>query len=257
MADTLFTTIERAHGERAWGAVLDAGTGNHSLDWICTLETRRWTAITGDSRRRERMAERFGPRMRLGDRILSGNWTDSGLLAGQEFDTVLADYLLGAVDGFAPYFQDRLFSRLRRHVRPGGRLYTVGLGPYPDQSDTPGGRLILEIARLRDACILLAGHRCYREYPMEWVCRHLEGAGFEINDAVKVPIMYGARFINGQLNVCLRKLPLFQDRALADRMRAHIEDVREQALSLSALDRGGIRFGHDYVVTATRPETTT
>lgn len=256
MADTLFTTIERAHGDRPWGAVLDAGTGNHSLSWVCSLETRRWTAITGDPHRRDRMAEKFGPQMRLGDRILSGNWTDAGLLADQQFDVVLADYLLGAVDGFAPYFQDRLFERLRRHVRPGGRLYVVGLGPYPDQSDTPGGRLVLEIARLRDACILLAGHRCYREYPRDWVCRHLEGAGFTVNDAVSVPIVYGERFINGQLNVCLRKLPLFRDRALAERMREHIEDLRRQALALPSLKRGGIRFGHDYVVTATRPETT-
>ena len=257
MADTLFTTIERAHGDRPWGSVLDAGTGDHSLGWICGLPTRRWTAITGDARRRDRMAERFGTKMRLGDRILSGNWTDPGMLAGEQFDVVLADYLLGAVDGFAPYFQDRLFERLWLHTKPGGRLYTVGLGPYPDQSDTPGGRLILEIARLRDACILLAGHRCYREYPRDWVIRHLTAAGFTVDDAVSVPILYGARFINGQLNVCLRKLPLFADQALAEQMRSHIEDVRQQALALPSLQqKGGIRFGHDYVVSATRPATT-
>jgi hypothetical protein len=250
MADTLFNTIERTHGDRPWGSVLDAGTGDHSLSWLCEQPTRRWTAITGDARRRDRMAERFGPRMRMGDRLLSGNWTDPGLLAGEAFDVVIADYLIGAIDGFAPYFQDRLFTRLRPHVRSGGRLYVVGLAPYPDRSDTAGGRLILEIARLRDACILLAGHRCYREYPRDWIERQLSQAGFTVEDAVSVPILYGERFINGQLNVCLRKLPLLSDQELAEKMRAHIEDVRRQALALPSLKRGGISFGHDYVVTA-------
>jgi hypothetical protein len=250
MADTLFTTIERTHGDRPWGSVLDAGTGNHSLGWLCSLPTQRWTAITGDNNRQERMTGTFGLRMREEDRLLAGNWTDPGLLAGESFDVVIADYLLGAIDGFAPYFQDQLFVRLRQHVRPGGHLYVVGLGPYPDQADSSGGRLILEIARLRDACILLAGHRCYREYPREWVIRHLEHAGFTVEDAVSVPILYRERFINGQLNVCLRKLPLLHDAALAEQMGRHIEALREQALALPALQQGGIRFGHDYVVTA-------
>lgn len=250
MADTLFTTIERTHGDRPWGAVLDAGTGNHSLSWLCSLPTERWTAITGDPLRQQRMAKVFGPRMRTEDRMLSGNWTDPGLLAGESFDVVIADYLLGAIDGFAPYFQDRLFGRLRHHVRPGGRLYIVGLGPYPERTETSGGRVILEIARLRDACILLAGHRCYREYPRDWVTRNLELTGFTVEDAVSVPILYRERFINGQLNVCLRKLPLFHDAGLAEQMRRHIEALRAQALALPELQQGGIRFGHDYVVTA-------
>lgn len=250
MADTLFTIIERTHGQRPWGSVLDAGTGNHSLSWLCDLPTSRWTAITGDTHRRERMAQHFGPKMRMGDRLLAGNWTDPGLLGMEQFDVVIADYLLGAIDGFAPYFQDQLFSRLHRHVRPEGRLYVVGLGPYPDHSDTPGGRIILEIARLRDACILLAGHRCYREYPQEWVTRQLQRSGFVVEDAVRVPIVYGKRFINGQLDVCLRKLPLFKDRVLAEQMRKHVEDVRHQALSLPSMQSKGIHFGHDYVITA-------
>ena len=249
--DTLFDTIERFHGAHPWGDVLDAGTGDHSLAWLCGLPTRRWTAITGDDRRRDRMRDGFRARTRHADRILSGNWTDPALLAGEQFDVVLADYLLGAIDGFAPYFQDRLFSRLRPHLRPGGRLYVVGLAPYPDHADTPGGRLILEIARLRDACILLAGHRCYREYPLDWVLRALDSAGFTVQDAVSVDIIYGPRFINGQLDVCLRKLPYFQDAALAERMKAHIEDTRARALRLQETLSGGIHFGQDYVVSAT------
>lgn len=194
------------------------------------------------------MKRDFSAQIRAQDEVIVGNWTDPGLLAGERFDVVLADYLLGAIDGFAPYFQDTLFKRLRPHV--GGKLYVVGLAPYPDQAQTPGGEAILEIARLRDACILLAGHRCYREYPLSWVRRSLESAGFAIENEQSLSIRYGARFINGQLNVCVRKLKYFQDPVLAGSMRMHIEAVRAKALALREVEEGGIRFGEDYVVCA-------
>lgn len=248
MADSLFSTIEHFHDNQPWGSVLDAGTGNHSLEWLCGLPTERWVGITGDPHRRDRMQRDFSARARAQDQLIVGNWTDPGLLAGEQFDVVLADYLLGAIDGFAPYFQDILFKRLRPHVR--GKLYVVGLAPYPDHARTPGGKTILEIARLRDACIMLAGHRCYREYPLSWVKRSLEGAGFEIVNEQSLSIRYGARFINGQLDVCMRKLKYFQDQALASAMRMHIEAVRAKALALEEVLAGGIRFGEDYVVSA-------
>lgn len=247
VADTLFDTLVRLRRGRPWGSVLDAGTGDHSLSWICGLDTSRWTAVTGDPARERGMVAAFQGRMRPQDRIVSGNWTDPLLLHGEAYDVVLADYLLGAVDGFAPYFQDRLFERLRPHV--GEVLYAIGLAPYPDRADTPGGRVILEIARLRDACILLAGHRCYREYPLDWTVRHLERAGFEIEDAISFPIVYRERFINGQLDVCKRKLPYFGDRALAAAMEATIAELRERALGICQVE-GGIRFGEDWVVAA-------
>jgi hypothetical protein len=247
MADELFDTVVRWQGGRPWGCVLDAGTGEHSLNWICGLPQEGWTAITGDPVRATRMTEAREGRMRPTDRILAGNWTDPMLLQGERFETVLADYLLGAVDGFAPYFQDQLFARLRPHVA--GRLYIIGLAPYPDQATTPGGRLILEIARLRDACILLAAHRCYREYPLDWVLRHLEGSGYRVLEARSIPILYRERFINGQLDVCRSKLPYMADRGLAAQMERHIEELRARALGLAEL-REGIRFGEDYVVAA-------
>jgi hypothetical protein len=255
MADALFDTIERWQGDRPWGRVLDAGTGAHSLQWIRSLDTTGWTAVTGDPARERNLRGELGAALRDTDDIVTGNWSDELFLAEQRFDTVLADYLLGALDGFAPYHQDRLFGRLRRHVR--GRLYVVGLGPYADGivpgegADTEAGRVILEIARLRDACILLAGHRCYREYPMDWVVRNLEQHGFLVQEAVQVPIVYRARFVNGQLDVCLRKLAYFADQDVAAAMRAHIGEVRARALD--ACERlGGLRFGHDHVVAAER-----
>ena len=254
--DALFSTIRRFHGEQAWGSVLDAGTGWHSLSWIRTLETTRWTAITGARAREDDLLRRLAPTgPREQDRILTGNWTDPHLLEDDVYDVVLADYLLGAIDGFAPYFQVELFERLRPHVRPGhGRLYVVGLEPYPDHAADEGGRLVLEIARLRDACILLAGHRCYREYPREWVHGALERAGFEVHDSVAIPIVYRRRFVDGQLDVCVRKLPFIRDPGLKEAMRAHIADLRVRAHAHLLQSGGGICFGSDYVVAAGRRE---
>ena len=52
----------------------------------------------------------------------------------------------------------------KRHIKD--KMYIIGLEPYPDVTDSKGGQLILELSRLRDACILLAKHRPYREYPL-------------------------------------------------------------------------------------------
>lgn len=220
--------------------MLDAGAGEHSLRWLGGLPTQRLVGVTAGANAAMRGA------LRPQDQLLIGNWTDEALLAGERFDVVLADYLLGAIDGFAPYFQDRLFARLRRHV--GGVLYVVGLDPMPDSAVEPGGQLIIDINRLRDACILLAGHRCYREYPMEWTLRSLEGAGYRVEAAERLPILFGERYVRSQLGVCERKLPFFGDRALAERMGEHIAELRGRALQ--AVAAGPICFGNDYVVSA-------
>src|SRR3982751_1667463 len=96
--DALFAEIVRLQGNTPWGSVLDAGTGRHSLSFVKSLPTSRWTAVTA----------RPAPALeteRAQDRIVVGNWTDTALLDGESFDTVLVDYVVGALDGFAPYFQ--------------------------------------------------------------------------------------------------------------------------------------------------------
>ncbi len=247
VTDALFDQLVAWQGDHDWGRLLDAGTGQHSLRWVLGLSTSAWTAVTGGKSREDELRHTLGHRMRPGDRLVTGNWSDPALLAGERFDTVLADYLLGALDGFAPYFQDQLFQRLRPHVA--GRLYVVGLGPYGDEGGGEAGDTVRAIARLRDACILLAGHRCYREYPLSWVERHLDAAGFRVTARSRVPIVYGQRWVDGQLDVCLRKLPHFADPALAETMRAQVASLRAAALK-TCKRQGGLRFGHDWLVAA-------
>jgi len=179
--------------------------------------------------------------------LVRGDWSDPALLLGQVFDTVLADYLLGALDGFAPYFQDQLFGRLHRHV--GTRLYVVGVTPILGHEGTEQEAWLQRMVRLRDACILLAGRRCYREFPQAWVHRQLDASGFRIADAWALPIVYREAFVNRQLDVATRKLVLVRDQALVQGLTGRIEALREEGLALvGKLD--GLRCGADYVVVA-------
>ena len=249
---SLFQRIADLQGDRPWGAMLDAGTGRHSMQWLLGLGTTRWTAVTGADSMARKTSDAIGDRMRPQDRLVVGNWIDPDLLAGERYDTVLADYLLGAIEGFAPYWQEQLFARLRGLVTPGGRLYVVGLEPYvpqnPDALDAAGS-LVTRIGRLRDACLLLAGDRPYREYPADWTLRQIERAGFRVLHAEQVPIRFGTRFVDGQLDMCGRVLERVSDRPLAAALHAHTEALRMEA-HLRIAEDGGLRTGHDYVIAA-------
>ncbi|MCB9745072.1 MAG: class I SAM-dependent methyltransferase, partial [Alphaproteobacteria bacterium] len=139
MGDKLFSRIERHQGDEPWGAVLDAGAGEHSMRWLAGLGASELVGVTAAHWMAERVRRGLADVLRPQDRLVVGNWTDPTLLEGERFDTVVADYLLGAIDGFAPYFQDQLFSRLLPHV--GRRLYVVGMAPFPDDAADEGGRL--------------------------------------------------------------------------------------------------------------------
>lgn len=244
----LFRHIESLHGPEPWGALLDAGTGTHSIGWIRSLATTRWTAVSGSQAHAAQVGRAVADTRRPGDRIIVGNWADPTLLAGERYDIVLADYLLGAIDGFAPYFQHRLFARLRPLV--GKRLYIVGLEPYvAGTPDTTAGRIAWKIGRFRDTCLLLAGEQPYREYPVQWVVDHLEASGFRVTSARRFPIRYKQRFVNSQIDMCAPRLERMADRALATALAAHGSALRDEALA--HIEREGcLHHGFDYVLAA-------
>ena len=248
MRSTLFEYVSTLHAGRPWGTMLDAGTGPWSAQWVSSLDTPRWTGVTGSHKMADDVMKAVADRLRPEDRIVVGYWSDQSLLAGEVYDTVLADYLLGAIDGFTPYAQYTLFERLRPLV--GNRLYVIGLEPYvPYTPSTPAGRIICEIGRLRDACLLLAASRPYREYPSDWTVSHLESAGYRIVDRKSFPIIYDQRFINGALDMSVDLTKRLSDRQLAEALQQHAEDLRKRALALHEAE-GGLRHGADYVITA-------
>ncbi|MSQ00389.1 MAG: class I SAM-dependent methyltransferase [Myxococcales bacterium] len=232
--DALFSWFEGLHGAH-WGSVLDAGSGDHSLRWLQSLGPGSLTGVTAESWRMEGLRQ-----VAPSARVLLGEWSDPALLAGERFDVVVADYVIGSIDGHAPYFQYEFLQRLRPHVAD--RLYLVGLEPQPRD-----GSVLDEVCRVRDAAILLAGHRCYREYPRDVVLAWLGRAGFKVIDSRSFPNRLGARFVNGQLDVAARKLPAFQDRGVASAMEAHIVELRARALA--AVPQV---WGVDWVIAAER-----
>ena len=155
--DALFGSIEKQQGDKPFGMVLDAGTGLHSLRWLATLRSKgleRCVAITAD-KVMQRNCEREVEALNAMDyiEVVIGNWFENNNESNNKmnssssrssssdsfnfqegiFDVILADYLIGAMDGFSPYTQDLIVPKLAKLLRPGGRLYIVGLQPIPDQ----------------------------------------------------------------------------------------------------------------------------
>lgn len=245
---TLFDWIAEAHAPRDWGAVLDAGTGVNSMRWLQGLPTRRIVGVTGSARMAKAVAEAAAP-PRPQDRMVVGNWTDPDLLGAERFDVVLADYLFGAVEGFAPYTQDLMAARLRRHCA--GRLYVTAIAPYvPGPAPrSEAGRLVWRLGRLRDACLMLAGEQPYREFPLDWMLRQLDRAGFRVVASRRFPIRFGARFVEAQAGMIRDRIGRIPDASLRFALLAHAEALREEALE--AVERlGRLRHGEDYVVAA-------
>ncbi len=153
------------------------------------------------------------------------------------FDVVIADYLVGAMEGFTPFQQEKLFSQLKKYV--GKRMYIVGQEPYQLPNDyhgklnysehvkhANGEKLAQEmvssilivgcisepkftnpdIMKLRDAVLLLTGERFYREFPVEWIIHALETAGYKVEDVRLFPIVWGSSALLKQLQLCTDKM---------------------------------------------------
>jgi hypothetical protein len=244
----LFSYIDALQGEIPYGRVLDAGTGPRSLRWLITLDTVSCTAITGDPLMQRQVQRLLGEWQRPQDRLLVGNWSDPDLLAGEQFDTVIADYLLGAIEGFAPFFQTALFARLRPLTVK--RLYVTGAEPYVvGRPADEAGALIWEIGRHRDACLTLLGKQPYREYPLDWVVAELRRSGFEPVATRKFPSGYKAGFVNSQIGLCRPGLERLADQVLGHALIAHGEALRSRALAYIA-EHGSLSHGFAYVVAA-------
>ena len=275
----------------SFGDFLDAGTGSHSLRWMASIIHRdrlllaatqskktqstngqqssstttavaaprvtmkSYTAITADESMRRRVHSEATELniTNYGD-IIIGNWEDTTLLAGKMYDTIIADYLIGAMDGFAPYYQDAIFERLVQHLRPGGCLLVIGLQPIPDSQQGGDGDVFCRITKVRDACILLASHRCYREYPLEWITRQMNRIPtLHVTTTKQFPINYTYETMVRQINVGRSKLPLFTNKELAKEMGVLLDELEKESYTVTKRQKDGkVTLGFDYIVVAER-----
>jgi len=244
----IFACIEAMQGDAPYGRVLDAGTGPRSIGWLTKLDTYSWTAVTGAKAMAAQVKQFLGDRQRPQDRLVVGNWNNPKLLAGEQFDTVLAENLLGSIEGFAPYFQTELFARLRALTAK--RLYVVGMEPYVvDRPKDPAGVLIWEIGRYRDACLTLSGQRHYREFPLNWVLAQLQRSGFKPVGVRKVAIGFKSDFAKGQIDLCRPPLERMADKALGQALITHGEELKRRALA-HIESNGSLTNGSFHVIAA-------
>lgn len=261
-ADPLFRAIEEVHEARKqrYGVIMDAGTGGHSLKWLATLPAvDRIVAVSADLSSGEGKGA-HNMRSKLGDNdvLVQGSWCTGHPPVQVKCDTILCDYLLGSMDGFTPYEQDRLVDDLLPFLQPDGLIHFVGLQPIYTlltptayRALTDAQRVVVDVARLRDACILLAAHRPYREYPVAWLERHLNASGLDlVAPPRKYSVLWKHATVKTQLNVARRKLPYFNDAALATATEARIDALDTAAATL--LGTAGVSYGFDYVVSAAR-----
>ena len=174
-----------------------------------------------------------------------GNWMDPAFLDGETFDVVLADYLLGAVERFAPYFQYSLLKKLRGITR--SRFYLVGMEPYPEPI-TPAERVVNDIANFRDSCHLHLGERFHREFPVEWVVARLQECGFIVRATDRFPILYGKSFVDAELGLAEKLLNRLPAGPLRKGLQARLAEIHKAAAA--ALKQGGLPGGYDYLIAA-------
>ena len=146
-----------------------------------------------------------------------------------------------------------MYNRLRHHLNPNGRLYVIGMNPIPDSANPPAD-IIAEIRQARDACILLAGHRPYRyhmgfryhadstwvmyalwfispllyqrEFPLDWMTRHLNNAEFKVIGSKNFTILHSGESASRQIKVARSKLSLMRNKELQVGMETYLQDLQ-------------------------------
>lgn len=139
-------------------------------------------------------------------------------------------------------------------------MYMIGLQPLSESStpadaseaETRAGALLQEMARTRDACILLAGRRCYREFPMAWYQHQLRIAGLKEFGSVKMANVYSRDTVQRQIKVARNQLVLFRDEAVARALETELDNLDERVGE--CLAGGKVRFGFDFVIAAALPK---
>ena len=102
---------------------------------------------------------------------------------------------------------------------------------------------------MRDACILLANERPYREYPYEWINRALTRMdNITIKRRKMYPLRQTYKMLVKQIDVGRSKLQHFQSSKLKEEMANVLDDLDKQSLELTKKYKDGkFRSGFNYV----------
>lgn len=246
MSDAIFSKIVELQGGN-FGNVLDAGTGRASLEWLCTINSNSWSAVTFEEGRRQILARDFQQKIRPCDRLLRLNWCDSDqvdrILANTQFEVVLADYFFGSVDRYVPHSLNRCMAQLCARLAPGGHLFVVGQEP-----DHSSDSLFTQLERLRDATQILCQRRPHREVPAAEVIEGLESFGLQMLRHHRFENHYGIEYFQRELGV-LRQLvnQKIESLRLRGALSEEITALQEKAESKLA-NGASLAHSHDYLL---------
>lgn len=252
MSDAIFSKIVELQGSR-FGQVLDAGTGRASLEWLCTIHSSSWTAVTFEEGRRQILARDFKPRIRPCDRLIRLDWCDfdrvEATLGSAQFEVVLADYFFGSVDRYVPHSLNRCMQQLCARLAPAGHLFVVGQEP-----DYAGDSLFTQLERLRDATQILCQRRPHREVPAAEVIEGLESFGLQLLHHHRFENHYGIEYFQRELGV-LRQLinQKIESLRLRGALSEEITALQEKAESMLA-NGASLVHSHDYLLMLRDPD---
>jgi len=231
-SDDMYAWLQKSHPGQ-WGDVIDAGTGPRSLLWLASCPLSSITAVTANESSKASTLVETKQYLDLSrDKVVVGQWQDSEFLRGRQFDTVVADWLLGAVEFFAPHYQVSLIRRLHKLVKPGGWLLFDGREPDDLKArNGTGVQMMLEIDTLRDAASILSQRRPYREIPQWWVEEQLTTLGFKIHKTHQNPIWLTTEYVQSQLEWAGDEIKLVKDDTLRSGLEKRLEAMKSHATS--------------------------
>ena len=97
----------------------------------------------------------------------------------------------------------------------------------------------------------MGGHRCYREYPSEWIIRFMEREGLKVFKSKAFTIMHTENSVTRQINVARTKLSLMTSDALRDGMADYLDELQDRTKEIMAEQpKNNIPLSHDYVIAA-------
>lgn len=221
-----------AEGAQSWGRVLDARSGLTSMCWLLRQKYHNISAVTATASDRncgddmQRAVSSVG----ASATVLVGNWNDKQL----QFDIVVADYLLGALDRFWAFAEDEMMAHLLQSIRLEGFLLVVGMEPYEQVLDPENAEdaLVLEVEALGNVATVLAGHRSYRELPRDWVVRQIARSGqFHLVATQEFPTTLRGKFVSAQLEFAQSETTTIADAGMQQALLAKLERLREAGRS--------------------------
>lgn len=93
----------------------------------------------------------------------------------------------------------------------------------------------------------------HREYPVDWITRHMEMEGLRIIKTKSFNILHTVESASRQIRVAQTKLDLMPSSTLRAGMSAYLEELTERVRVAVASNGGKIPLSFDYIVAAELP----